>query len=151
MMDEREIINYLWRFKGFRGVFACDEVLNLEPLALHSGIVVNTERRSGRGEHWVAVYRGTIPLYFDSFGNGPFQTQVIRYLYRMSPDGWLINTKDFQSIYQDSCGHYCLYFLASMFATNGDFGYFESMFSQKPEINDILAKILYKLECSEIN
>ena len=78
-MDTRQIEYLLKKEKGFKGVFAHDEIpKECERPAL---LVCNTHRACLPGEHWVVVY---LPIsgdaeFFDSFGRRPF-TETLRNL-----------------------------------------------------------------------
>ena len=79
-MDTREIEYILKNEKGFRGVFAMDQLpMESERPAL---LVCNTHESCLPGEHWVAVY---LPVqgpseFFDTFGRRPFTEELRRLL-----------------------------------------------------------------------
>jgi len=59
----------------FRGVFARDQLENVSLDRYPIAFVVNTDKSSGPGEHWVAIFidqngRG---YYFDSYGRPPLK------------------------------------------------------------------------------
>ena len=140
-MNSREINELFENTKQFKGVYPRDG-LNFK-LNKYTGCIINTDRHNEPGEHWVAVYMGDIPIYFDSFGLPPMFDEFVNFLDNQSPIGWLHNTIPFQSIYQDTCGMHCLFFLTCMFKYN-DFNIFMNIFNKSKHENDILAKILYK-------
>jgi hypothetical protein len=140
-MNTLEINNYMKNHKNFLGTFPCDK-LNFH-LPKFCGIIVNTDKSDEPGEHWVAIYRGDCAIYFDSFGLAPMQEEIIHYLDTVSPNGWVHNTIPFQSIYQDTCGMHCIYFLISMLKFNSFSEYCE-LFNDTTHNNDIMSKLLYK-------
>ena len=60
----------------FRGVYAADEVPNNLPCP--AAYVVNADKATEPGSHWVAFYheRPDRLEYFDSFGKPPFHYQL---------------------------------------------------------------------------
>lgn len=140
-MNTLEINNYMKKYKNFIGTFPCDK-LNFH-LPKYHGIIVNTDKSNGPGEHWVAIYMGEYAIYFDSFGLAPMQDEITEYLDTLSPHGWAHNTIAFQSMYQDTCGMHCIYFLICMLKFNSFNEYIE-LFNDNTHNNDIISKILYK-------
>ena len=141
-MDENEIMRYMYRYKNYFGTHPRDK---LGPkLARNQGIIINTDKSTGPGEHWVAIYMGQKAIYFDSFGLPPLHNEIFNYLDEISQIGWFYNTIDFQSIYQDTCGLHSIYFLCCMFDSQ-DFHQFAQVFSHSTDANDILARMLYKI------
>lgn len=53
--------------KRFRGVFACDEVPDLN---IHDSAILNLDDSNGSGTHWIAIYKPTETqvIVYDSFG-----------------------------------------------------------------------------------
>jgi len=140
-MNSLEIINYLKNFKNFCGVFSRDQI-NIK-LEKNCGIIINTDTSDGPGEHWVAIYFSKSAIYFDSFGLPPLHDEITKYLNSISPDGWHYNRICFQSLYQDTCGMYCIFFLTCMFKYNC-FDHFIEVFKHTTHTNDIIAKLVYK-------
>lgn len=142
-MNTYEINRYLANYIQFFGTYPRDMLPRA--LARGGGIVVNTDKSTNPGLHWVAIYLSSdgYAVYFDSFGLPPMHIEIIKFLNDISPIGWFHNAITFQSLYTDTCGMYCVYFLANFF--NGkDFELFRSIFNHSTKINDRLAKILYK-------
>lgn len=104
------------------GVFARDELPNLNSLQRPFALIVNTQPRGQSGEHWLAIYgpwTGRLQ-FFDSFGRDPK-------FYNLKYD--LVNHhQSFQSYSSANCGHYCIWFL-----------YARALGSVFPEIIDDLA------------
>ncbi len=148
-MDTLQIIKYMRKFSKFKGVYPRDML----PSSLSSdrGLVINTDKSTEPGEHWVAIYKykNGSTVYFDSFGLPPLHIEILQFLNKIAPLGWYHNTITFQSAYQDSCGLHCIFFLTCMFKYE-DFTEFQNVFNSKPDFNDILAKIIYKVQENKI-
>ena len=99
-------------------------------------VITNTDTSDGAGKHWVTFYfpeRQPIE-YFDSLGKDPEYYEVgfeqkLRHPYRrmMSP---------IQANTSDTCGHYCIYYIAERFKG----GTMEDVMSRfdvnRPDLND---------------
>ena len=142
-MDTLQINNHFHNCSRYLGTFARDQ--NKPMLIKNSGIIINTDKWNEPGEHWVAIYLDSngVAIYFDSFGLPPIHEEIVNYLKEISPRGFYHNTITLQSIYQDTCGMYCIYFLSFMF-TYKDYHKFLRIFNNHPHINDIVTKLLYK-------
>ena len=142
-MNTRDINKYLNKYIEFFGTYPKD--ILPKALARSGGVVINTDTSKGPGEHWVAVYLSSsgIAEYFDSFGQPPMHKEIIEFLDNISPKGWYYNPVTFQSLYTNTCGMYCVYYLANRF-NGGDYDVFRAIFNHSEELNDRLTKILYK-------
>ena len=144
-MNTLEISNYMQNFKNFKGVYPRD--LLTFSLSKNTGIIVNTDLSTKPGEHWVSIYKNKDNeiIYFDSFGFPPLHEEIIRFIIKNCDNGWYYNTITYQSVYQDTCGMYCIYFITCMLR-HGKYENFQTIFRANPDFNDILAKILYKVQ-----
>ena len=92
----------------FRGVFLLDTLqkkLNKKECG-----IVNFDKSSGLGTHWVAWYKnGKTKIYFDSYGVQP-PTEVNKYLGKPI----YYNTDQVQPVGEVFCGHLCLYVLKEL-------------------------------------
>jgi hypothetical protein len=80
---------------NFKGVFMQDEKLP------NSGcFIMNLDRKSGKGTHWVAVSYDC-DIYFDPFGIAPPDKINVKYY----------NSFEIQHAQEDLCGEYCIWFL----------------------------------------
>lgn len=141
-MDNLQINEYLKKYTNFKGTFPRDMLPKAIPI--NSGVVINTDKAGGPGEHWVAVYlNNSGAQYFDSFGLVPLHKEIFAFLNRISPNGWYYNKVTFQSLHTDTCGNYCIYYL-SLRLNGKSFDDFCNIFNFSPLKNDILAKFLYK-------
>lgn len=89
--------------KSFGGVFPSDALGK----PTKKCYIINLDTSNNPGSHWVAVYFGKEPFYFDSFAFPPTLNSIKRFLGKK----YKYNKKKMQSIYSLSCGHFCLYFL----------------------------------------
>ena len=88
------------------GVFARDQLPDLNRLARPYALVFNSDPQDKPGQHWLAIYgpeTGPIEL-FDSYGLSPGY-------YSLDPHHILHNKSSFQSSFSVVCGHYCIVFL----------------------------------------
>ena len=106
-MNTSEINNYLKDLPGFIGAYALDKIPIIRTYP--SSIIVNTQKHTEPGEHWVAIYYVSPQLcyYFDSFGFGPLQSEIQK---RLSSKCYY-NTRQIQPFSSYTCGLYCIYFL----------------------------------------
>jgi hypothetical protein len=83
------------KIPNFKGVFMQDEKLP------HDGcFIMNLDRKSGDGTHWVAVSYDC-DIYFDPFGIAPpDKIKVTQYC-----------SSEIQHPLEDLCGEYCVWFL----------------------------------------
>lgn len=97
----------------FRGVFMLDNLPKMGP-KYNENAIVNLDRLSGRGTHWVAYSKyGHFVNYFDSFGNLPPPNELIKYFHKGSyPTHKIVyNYEREQKFNTVWCGHLCLKFL----------------------------------------
>jgi hypothetical protein len=118
-----------YRSKGFLGVFASDEIDQVKQAvnkADEMGFIMNLDKASGEGTHWVAVYCDFINqkeiCYYDSFGDEPTDD----FLYRLKKivqarkdlKYYLklkINMIKTQRANSSTCGYLSMGFLMDMF------------------------------------
>ena len=117
MMDGKDIDRILSQDimseKMYQGVFPVD-ALPLDPPLLHTPacFVINTDKASGPGEHWQAVYIGAdhTGQFFDSYGLPPMDPLLLRFLKRHCMY-YVYNERMLQSLTSPYCGYYCVYFV----------------------------------------
>ena len=120
MMNNKEITSLLKSDprarRVFKGVFPRDRLPdnnnnnNNDPAAY----IINTDRSSGPGEHWVCVwFEGGAAEYFDSFGLPPTSAAIQNFIDRhISSAGRLkYNQRLCQSLVSSACGLYVLYYV----------------------------------------
>jgi len=102
--------------KSFSGVYAIDQ-LPKAPLDLRKnhGFVINTDRSTGPGKHWVALfYRGDgLAVYFDSFALSYKQYPAIEtfIIDKLKTTKITANSRLIQHPFSSVCGVYATYFL----------------------------------------
>ena len=143
-MNTLQINDYMSSFEEYKGTYPRDRLPDKIPP--NSGVIINTDKSSGPGQHWIAVYNGPrCAIYFDSFGLPPLHKEIISFLDRISDIGWAFNTITFQSMNSKTCGLYSIYFLTNYF-NGGDFINFRKIFNFKRTLNDKLSEKLYKMK-----
>ena len=136
------IINfYKYAKKNFIGVFARDQLPN--KIKFPSSFIINTEKSTEPGEHWLAVYydkNGTCD-FFDPLGFSPKYYKIDDYLKDTSRK-YFYNTQQMQGIFSKFCGHYCILFILVK-SRNYNLIFFLSLFTNNTNFNDnIIKKII---------
>jgi len=107
-LDNFQIDHLLRNEKGFRGVYARDTLpKQINP---HEISVVNYDKASGQGTHWVLVYnnpKNEAVYFFDSFGMAPGE-EIQKYL-RTAHKPIEFSTSEIQELGSVLCGYYCVY------------------------------------------
>ena len=92
----------------FYGVCARDQLFTIEMFP--ACCVTNTDVVRSDGIHWVAFYFASPSCieFFDSFGLSPayYGLNIARSLH-------CVNSRQLQSDYSSTCGHWCIYFLVA--------------------------------------
>jgi hypothetical protein len=142
-MNTREVANPLrmdcYLSIGFDGVFASDCIPTMcDPKC---AMVLNTDPQDQEGEHWVCIYiENGVGEYFDSYGLPPLIKSFQEFLDKnCGPNGWTYNTKAFQAMDSDVCGHYCMWFLGER-ARGRTMDDIKRQFSKNCKKNDKLVK-----------
>ena len=113
-MNTRDIVQFLHHdihtHRIFAGVYVRDE-LPARNILGRSIYVINTDRQSGSGVHWVAVYFDgkRRAEYFDSYGRPPLNVEIEHFILRNS-DTYIYNTRLLQNFISAACGYYVIYF-----------------------------------------
>jgi len=122
--DQIESVMNNYKQKGYRGVYAIDEVDKI-PVSNKMGVVLNLDKHNQPGSHWVALYidaDGDQSVeYYDSFAEDPPESLMkdIKIIVdKINPDTYLkfkINKIKQQSESSDSCGFLAMQFLIDRF------------------------------------
>ena len=98
--------------KLFRGVYGSDTIKQFHTYPYT--IVVNTQKISQPGEHWVGIYvkNANDIEYFDSFGEAP-NKEIQKFTNNFK--NIKINSKKLQSDFDNSCGPFVIYFITQTF------------------------------------
>jgi hypothetical protein len=138
-MNSLEIFSYLKQYKNFYGVYPRDKL----PKIKNGTIVVNTDKSTEPGEHWVAI---TLcdqrpSEYFDSFGLPPLHREIIVFLNKKRT-GWIYNKAILQSMNSTTCGNYCVLY-ASLRCRGCKFNEILTLFTTNTQLNDkVVAEIV---------
>lgn len=141
-MNNYQINNKFAKVKNFLGVFSCDTLPRNVPSKC--GLIVNTDKSSGPGEHWVAIFiENNVGEYFDSFGLPPLVPEILKFLENCC-QSWYFNQTQFQGINHSSCGQFAvLYLLVRL--NNSTLNNYLEMFSHDLNVNDYIVRNLIKL------
>jgi len=133
--------------KCFKGVFAIDKI----PKKVKSKpamYVINTDKSSKPGQHWLAVYfpSNGCSEFFDSFGRPPANYVEIKKFLKNNSKCIIYNNKQLQSLLTQVCGQYCCVFLMNK-CKRKSMKMFVKLFNvKKPYENDIKIMKLFKKE-----
>ena len=126
----------------FCGVYSIDNVNKGIYEKENFSIILNLDKSTGPGTHFVSVYATKDTLeYVDSFGFPPFISHVLRMLKKLCKRRkFVYNEKTIQPDKSHFCGLYSLAYLLSK-----DFGFtlreYQRIFTENPiENNDILVE-----------
>lgn len=127
-MNSKDISRVLGRDihtrRVFRGVFPRDRLPRQVNTRRPSAFVINTDRSTGPGEHWVCVWFDGLGQaeYFDSFGLPPVHPAIENFMLKHS-SAHVYNPRLLQDLTSSACGLYVLYYVlmksrgASLFRT----------------------------------
>ena len=97
----------------FLGCFAID-CLPPFPTEFPKTMIINTDYKSGPGEHWVAVILLKYEcIYFDSFGLGVVESEILDYL-KCYYKTCIRSNICIQDISSTKCGAFCVAFILSV-------------------------------------
>ena len=128
---ERALERNPYTKKTFRGVFAADELPDLDTFPC--GFVANTDPHTEPGTHWVAFYFPSRDKgeFFDSYGYPPEYYGEPFMGYNIET----INSHKLQSSWSEVCGHYCIFYLYYR-SRRYSMSKIVNMFSSNTTIND---------------
>ena len=112
-MYNTEIYEALKNIRDFGGIRSANQLLGLQRNKFY---ILNTDPSYMPGKHWVVVYTGETPEFFDSLGKRPeyywkkFQHLLINGSKRRD-NGYSYNSKRLQSKNSKVCGEYCIYYV----------------------------------------
>jgi hypothetical protein len=97
--------------KSFCGVVPYDK-LPLKKLRRPCSFIINTQKSTEPGEHWIAVYlpkRGRIE-FFDSYGLKPTIDKIYK-MFNLNGKYYIYNNKAIQGVDSKNCGLFTLFYL----------------------------------------
>lgn len=133
-MNSSEVCQHLKRCRIFRGVYSRDNLPT--KFKKPAAFVVNTDSKSERGEHWIAIFIDKNRLeYFDPLGFPPLHKLFLKFIRLNSCKRFYYNCKTIQNPESTLCGKYCIAFIKHK-SKNGTFKSFISKFSKNTLNND---------------
>ena len=99
------------RITNFRGVYCSDEIPDRTEILEEECAILNFQKHTQGGTHWVAWYRnGSDIVYYDSYGGIP-PPDLTLYL---KPYGWIKRSILVTQRGPTECGGLCLYVLQAL-------------------------------------
>lgn len=112
-MDTAQLETLLHKHSATRSIFGGVLARDQLPIrAQHRAYIVNLDKSSEPGSHWVAiVFSNNFPAeYFDSYGMPPIHHDIKKFLENNSIQ-WTYNSICLQSYRTAVCGQYCAYYI----------------------------------------
>jgi hypothetical protein len=130
--------------KYFKNVLAIDELPNSSKKIKNSAFIINTDKKTEKGEHWLSVfYDGQSNCqFFDSLGLGPEIYNLENFIINTSKAAFT-NKYAVQSIFSEYCGYYAILFVMIR-SRNVSFRKFLEYFDQDTLKNDFKIENLIK-------
>ena len=128
--------------KSYLGTFALDKLP--QKVRYPSCLIVNNQKSTEPGEHWVAIYFGKNKKaeFFDSFGNSPHTFGLEKYIQNNSLT-MKFNRIKLQSDFSLFCGYYCVLYL--IYKCKGySLNYFLKLFDNPIDNDKIFLKLIKK-------
>jgi len=143
-MDTLDLNKLLEHNACFLGTFPRDMLPSTVKRKAPFGLIVNTDKASDPGTHWVAIFVDASGYgeYFDSFGLAPQHNEITDFLNNTCTQGWSYNSYALQDITGDTCGVYAAMYLETRFQ-GCSYTQFMSMFTSNQRINDFLVPWFY--------
>jgi hypothetical protein len=116
---EKYLKNHHLTKSAFQGVFARDQLQKQPALKKGNFVIVNTDKRTSPGAHWVLIFRhrnGDV-TFFDSYGHQPLYKEIYKFIMRENSE-FYFNNWQLQDIASSTCGHYVLFFASQLVAGN---------------------------------
>ena len=128
--------------KSFFGVLAKDQLP--QKVKWPSSFVVNTDKSSKPGEHWLTFFynKNGKCEFFDPLGFSPKYYNLDKYLETTSNE-YYYNSQQIQGIFSEYCGYYCTLFILIK-SLNYNLEFFLQLFGKDTKINDLIIKELLK-------
>ena len=95
----------------FGGVMSADQV-PLSSAHTKTLYVINSDINSQPGSHWMVIFLGSLPEFFDSFGNNPnlYYQDIEQCLINNGPN-YIYNLQKVQPDESIYCSLYCLFYI----------------------------------------
>lgn len=147
-MDENELNDQLKNEKNYLGTYAIDELRDIKVSFFPSFCIVNLDRRSSGGSHWIAlaIYENQI-FICDSLGgvrpSPDTPKQIINFLAPFLAHRKVIMTRKLQPDDSDTCGLFCVTFINEI-AKYNSICEFLKLFTSDNIQNENIVKFLNK-------
>ena len=140
-LSNEQIEKYYMRYPKFGGTFSRTDLPNK---ILNKFYIVNMDKATGKGTHWVLVsnLNPSICIYFDSFGVSP-PPEILHFM-KTSGKECVYNTEDLQAYSSDACGWYCMYVADQLLKGRPLQFILDEDFTPDPEKNEHLLQIYMK-------
>ena len=130
-----EIDSILNQFDIYLGTFASDS-FRLSQNMGKQACIINTDIKTGPGDHWVAIINDQKNCYFfDSFGLPIYAGPIIKTLKENKIKNYMYNSCQIQPFTSVNCGYYCIAFILS-YLEGCDYNEFLKNFSTEVNEND---------------
>jgi hypothetical protein len=129
--------------KYFYSVISIDELPLSKRKLKTTAYIINTDKRSGKGEHWLSIFydQKSNCQFFDSLGFGPEIYGMENFLLSTSKS-IQINKYPIQSVFSELCGYYSILFILTRsrgISFNNFLKYFDSdTFNNDLKINNLI-------------
>jgi len=141
-MNEKTILDSLKCVPNFLGVYAEDETANLTFNSFPSFIIVNLDKRTMSGSHWISIgiFRNKLEI-FDSLGFQVFNwprlpLTLFQFLHRLSVSRCIKISKRLQGDSSSLCGFYAIFYI--LVRQHSSFSNLQSAFHTNTLLNDKL-------------
>ena len=147
-MDENELNELLKNEKKYLGSYAIDELNDIKVSFYPSFCILNLDKRSSGGSHWIAVaiYESQVFVCDSLGGIRPSPTtpkHVANFLAPLFANRKVIMTRQLQQDDSDTCALFCVLFIQQLSQFNC-FCEFLKLFTNDKAQNDIIVKFLNK-------
>lgn len=141
-LDLLEMLDPFRKNGVFKGVFPCDRLP--EKFTLPAAFIINLSDHTSRGSHWVGLFinRKRHGEYFNSFGFGPNQQDIIKFI-SLNCIELSFSKKQIQHITSNKCGKYVIIFILTKMY-NRNFGEILDKFSSNLGVNELVIENLIK-------
>ena len=109
---EQILENDKYSKKYFKSVLSIDQLQISKSKIKNSAFVINTDKRTGKGEHWISVFydKNSDCQFFDSLGFGP-EFYGLDQFFMKTGNNLTTNKFAVQSVLSEYCGHYSVLFI----------------------------------------
>jgi hypothetical protein len=130
--------------KYFKNVLAIDELPKTNKKIKNSAYIINTDKKTEKGEHWLSVFYDDQSncQFFDSLGMGPEIYNLDSFIIKTSKAAFT-NKYAVQSIFSEYCGYYAILFVMIR-SRNVSFRKFLEYFDKDTFKNDLKIENLIK-------